>query len=298
MKALTSKASFDWTPDSYILTVTPSLIDKTHFPFVQEMGDLQANSTYYTEREQLPSYLLVYTVSGCGYLTYEHRDYTLKQGDIFLIDCMKFQHYHTDPKELWHLRFVHFFGGTSGQYYKTFLSESENVLHLPPTSKAPVYLERILNEYQPASQNSDLLAAMYLVQMLTEIILNARSTVSDAWSDYARQIAQYIDEHYAEDLSLESLSRQFSLSRSYLPKKFKAKFGISPTEYLARVRIRYAKQLLHDTDYPVCTVSELVGMENPSYFIKLFKKHENLTPYAYRRKWKTGGPAAASPAQP
>ncbi len=286
MKSRTPNASYDWTPDSYIITVTPSIIDRFHFPFVQEMGELKTNSTYYTKREKLPSYLLVYTVGGKGYLTYENRQYTLRQGDIFLIDCMKFQHYYTDERELWHLRFVHFFGGISEKYYKIFVSETRNALHLPPTSRIPVYLDHILQIYQPSTPNSDLLAAMYIVQMLTEVILNVRSCAKTGRQDYAKEIAWYIDEHYSEDLTLETLARQFSLEKSYLPKKFKSQFGITPTAYLAAVRIRKAKELLHATDYPVCKIAELVGMANTSYFIRLFKAQEALTPHEYRQKWK------------
>jgi len=200
---------------------------------------------------------------------------------------MKFQHYETDPDQLWHLRFVHFFGGTSEQYYKTFRAESDSVVHLPPASRLPVYLDRLLADYQPATRNSDLLAAMYLAQMLTELILNNRTAAPDHWQDYAREIAQYIDDHFAEELTLDSLARRFSLSKTYLPKKFKAQYGISPTEYLACIRIKKAKEYLHDTDYPVCKVAEMVGIDNPSYFIKLFKRHEKLTPYAYHSKWKS-----------
>ena len=126
---------------------------------------------------------------------------------------------------------------------------------------------------------------MHILQLLTEAVLNAENDESSEGSNKIQDIAQYIDEHYDQDIDLDMLSSYFSISKSYLPKVFKAQIGCTPTEYLSRVRIQSAKELLRRTDAPVRDVARMVGIDNFSYFIKLFKKYESFTPLDFRKKW-------------
>lgn len=287
MKDHYKSARFDWTKDTEITTITPSIIDKSKFIYVQEMGVMYAYPTFYTKRENLPSYLLLYTDAGNVCLQYHNREYHMGPGDAFFIDCMDYAYYYVESEHTWDCRFVHIYGpDVIRQYYDTFVrTMNGNVIHLPASSKVPMYITRVIESYHPRHKNSDLLAAMHLIRLLTEIVLNAESDASMDQSGYIQDIAQYIDEHYDQDLNLEVLSQKFGVSKSYLPKQFKAQMGFTPTEYLSHVRVRAAKELLRKTNIPVNEIARKVGIENVSYFIKLFKKYEQFTPLVFRNKW-------------
>lgn len=95
----------------------------------------------------------------------------------------------------------------------------------------------------------------------------------------------YIQENYAEpNLSLELVSGIAGLSPSYLGKLFKASTGQSFSEYLNRVRLERARDLLTSTNETAAKISESIGMYNATYFSTLFKKKYGLSPSSYREQ--------------
>lgn len=286
MKDYTPNAALDISEDSYITTVTPNLFDKTRYFYAQELGELKAGRRYYTERDSLPSYLLLYTLGGSGKLLYGDREYALLPGDVAFLDCMPFQRYETGAEGTWHLKFAHVYGLSVAHYYELFVKEGTNVIHIPASSHVPYYLDRLLQLYRPRSINSDLIASMRIVELLTELILNAKDVTSYDAEDYLFRAAEYMEAHYGEKLTLDMLSAHLSVSKYHLQRKFKAHFGISPAQYLNNLRINRAKELLRTTNMPVYEICECVGVENPSYLIKLFRDHEGMTPYGYRKMWR------------
>ena len=109
---------------------------------------------------------------------------------------------------------------------------------------------------------------------------------SEAQTDGARLIA-YIDAHFAEyDLSLEKLSAQFNLSVSYLSRLIKKLTGFNYRDYVIRLKIKRAKELLAQ-GVSVAATNDLIGYANISHFIKTFKKMEGVTPSVYQRSHQT-----------
>jgi len=99
------------------------------------------------------------------------------------------------------------------------------------------------------------------------------------------QVRAYLDEKYAmPDLSLESMADQVHLSAGYLGMLFKAYSGFSFGDYLIKVRMEKAKQLLSTTDMITGLISEKVGILNSTYFFTLFKKTYGMTPTQFRKK--------------
>ncbi|MBO4807520.1 MAG: helix-turn-helix domain-containing protein [Lachnospiraceae bacterium] len=95
-------------------------------------------------------------------------------------------------------------------------------------------------------------------------------------------LLQYVDAHYTEDISRESLSEMFFFSPDYLTKIFKKETGNSFKNYIIYKRLELAKKLLKNTDLPIRDISLQVGYDNYSYFTRLFKKATGTTPVEYR----------------
>lgn len=94
----------------------------------------------------------------------------------------------------------------------------------------------------------------------------------------------YIDNNFSNpELSLRFLAERAGLSPAYLGKLFTAVTTWSFNDYLNHVRVEAAAELLQDTDLPVNSISERVGVANSNYFYSLFKKHYGVTPSAYRK---------------
>ncbi|MFM9278265.1 response regulator [Paenibacillus jiagnxiensis] len=98
-----------------------------------------------------------------------------------------------------------------------------------------------------------------------------------------RDIAAYLDAHYADEITLQDISNRFYLSREYISRKFKQEFDVNLSEYLTRLRIRQAKLLLLNPRLRLQQISEMVGYQDEKYFGKVFKKLEGITPGEYRK---------------
>ncbi len=92
----------------------------------------------------------------------------------------------------------------------------------------------------------------------------------------------YICENYTMSITLNELADHTYVSTYYLSRMFKKELGKNFVEYLNEVRIEKAKELLKDNKYKTYEVAELVGIQDPHYFSKIFKKYVNMTPTEYK----------------
>lgn len=104
-----------------------------------------------------------------------------------------------------------------------------------------------------------------------------------------QKVLHYIDLHFEEPLTLQSLAAEFSTNPSYLSGVFRREVGMTLTDYIALRRIRCAETLLTSTPDPIAKVAERVGMLDPSYFAKVFKKINGQSPTDYRARHRFAG---------
>ncbi len=95
---------------------------------------------------------------------------------------------------------------------------------------------------------------------------------------------EFIETNYNESINLDMISQTVFLSPNYFSTFFKENTGYNVSEYLIKVRIEKAKELLKDFKLTVSKISEMVGYEDPNYFNQLFKRLEGIPPGEYRKK--------------
>ncbi|HIS86017.1 MAG TPA: helix-turn-helix domain-containing protein [Candidatus Faecivicinus avistercoris] len=101
-------------------------------------------------------------------------------------------------------------------------------------------------------------------------------------NNYIEAALQYVDDHYAEDLSAASVAKALFISESYLSKCFRRELNTSFKEYLNYIRIRKAMLLFRTTDLKIYEVAEQTGFGTPKYFATIFRKLAGITPTQYR----------------
>lgn len=94
---------------------------------------------------------------------------------------------------------------------------------------------------------------------------------------------QYIDENYADKITLDSLSETCNLNKYYLSHKFTELYGKSPMAYLNEVRIAAAKDLLKTTNHSIEEIALTTGFSSNSYFSQTFQKHCQMSPNKFRQ---------------
>lgn len=101
--------------------------------------------------------------------------------------------------------------------------------------------------------------------------------------DIIAEIKAYVARNFRQDISLNELAtHKYFMNPSYLSRLFKAETGANFSKYLICYRMERAKELLGKTGFKVSEIADLVGYNDPSYFIQTFKKQFDMTPEQYR----------------
>ena len=112
-----------------------------------------------------------------------------------------------------------------------------------------------------------------------------RSGEDEAPRSVAEQARRAIDKSFASpDLGVNNLSEKLGYSPNYLGNAFKRAYGFTVADYIGRVRVAEAKQLMDQTDLMIYEIAFRVGFEDQHYFSKTFKKYAGVTPSEYRGK--------------
>jgi len=98
-----------------------------------------------------------------------------------------------------------------------------------------------------------------------------------------RKAVDFINNHYAQDISLKDVADNLYISSSYLSRLFKKELNINFIDYLNEMRIKKAKELIKSGKYKSYEVAEMVGIPDPHYFSKLFKKFTGYSPSEFKK---------------
>jgi YesN/AraC family two-component response regulator len=94
----------------------------------------------------------------------------------------------------------------------------------------------------------------------------------------------YIDAHYGEEVSLNTVADEVSLSSYYFSRLFKKEVGVNFSQYILHKRLEMAKRMLEETDDSITDISVSVGFQEHNYFGRIFKQFTGSTPSDYRKK--------------
>lgn len=121
-----------------------------------------------------------------------------------------------------------------------------------------------------------------LKRELTERLQDLRQ--SRSYHVSIRQAVDYLQEHYMDELTLETMSEQVHVSPAYFSRLFQKETGVTFTAYLTNLRLQQAKHLLLHSELPVYEIAERAGYRNTRYFMKLFKETVGYTPTEFREQ--------------
>lgn len=149
---------------------------------------------------------------------------------------------------------------------------------------------RLINEFYMERAHKEFMMRACLAQLIM-VMMRARTMQSDGQKSMRipptvvkgrlDKAAGYIQQNYAGAVNLKDIASAARMSPSHLEHQFREHLGISPVHYLINLRLNHALRLMENTDLKLVVVAERVGITNPYYFSRLFKKHYGLSPRAY-----------------
>lgn len=214
-------------------------------------------------------YMLHYIVSGRGRFEYRGTTYTPGAGELFIVCPGEWHRYVADAEEPWHYAWICFRG--------TRAADLESVA--PVQSYTGDAFRRLLRcgEYGSAAAEY---AVSCLFEVLSFILREARVGERDGYAERARRM---VDTLYMMPITVGSIAAQLSIDRRYLPRLFRARYGITLREYLTRVRMDNAARFLRE-GYNAEEAGRLAGYDDPVNFYRMFKRTHGVGAAAYRRR--------------
>ena len=267
---------------------TPSSYAREHYLYVQEIGTLQSLEPHISKRQNLNSFLFLVVLDGEGTLNYSGTRHRISAGDCALINCARPYSHESSATHPWSLKWVHFNGLEASYYYDYFISRENSYLFRP---RSILPFTDVLDQLYLCQQNKNPLVELtsnkYLTDIITLCFTENESLKLGEYTipDKLKQIHEYISENYFRKISLEDLADRFFISKFHLSREYKKIYGITLGNALTNLRLSHAKSMLRFSDDSVDTIALSCGFQDTGYFIKVFKKAENMTPLQYRKKW-------------
>lgn len=171
-----------------------------------------------------------------------------------------------------------------------------------------ILFEQILKEYSELGNLADEAAASYLSAILCALDESGRCQKqqfryvdASSYSELSKQVIHYLEKHYAEELSLDSLAKAIGYNKSYLCVAFKKNTAFTILDCLNMIRIRRAAELVVYSEHSLTQVAEMCGFASASHFNRVFLKYVGITPGQYRRAYPANilfGPKLADTSRP
>lgn len=121
-----------------------------------------------------------------------------------------------------------------------------------------------------------------LLRILSGMMQESRPEETSTDAEIIERVRRYIDAHYGQDLSLESMATRFYISKYQISRLFKRIYDVNYQDYVLKARMEAAARFLRSTQMKLYEVSQRVGFEEPSYFSNVFKKYYGVSPREYR----------------
>lgn len=269
------------------ILVTPSAYTKKHYLYVQEIGTLTSLEPHLSRREQLDSYLFFIVTQGSGTVTVQNESFCVSTGDCVWLNCLTPYSHKSNLYDPWTLTWVHFNGSQLSAFYRLYKEKGGAAVYTPAALTGYLGILQALYRLQQSPEAlTDLLSHKYLTDLITMIFSDAfHQTSESAIPQKFLDIRDYIETNYTQKLTLELLAEQFFISKYHLHREYQRLFGTTITNAITIKRLSHAKNLLRFSSESIENIALTCGFQTASYFIKVFKKYEGITPLEYRRKW-------------
>jgi AraC-like DNA-binding protein/quercetin dioxygenase-like cupin family protein len=156
-------------------------------------------------------------------------------------------------------------------------------LDLFTSSELKPLFRKMLYEQKHGDLYGKLAMPVYLLEIILLLLRHQDvSHIQDANDIRSIQIKEYIVRNYFENITAESLSTMFGISARYMNDIFKRKFNDTPLQYLQKLRINQAKELLLETDQDIVSICFEVGYETLSTFYRTFRNLVGISPNKFR----------------
>lgn len=230
--------------------------------------------------------ILIYCVNGEGWCELRGARREVHAGDLLVIEAGEPHRYGAAEKQAWTISWVHVTGEQTPLLLRELgVSADAPIVYLGDDSQVRALFEQLLDTLERGYAPHNLLyASQTLAHLIGAMIWHRRQTWRGT-PDLKQRISQsisYMKEHLDQPLRVPRLAALANLSASHYSAVFREQTGYAPNDYLIRLRMHRACQLLDTTELPVKEIALQLGYDDQLYFSRLFRQVNDVAPSEYR----------------
>ena len=230
-------------------------------------------------------YIIHYVLNGNGTYSSPSNCSSVKQGDLFLIKPFESIHYQADFLYPWTYYWVGFNGTDASHILKLCGFSDTNLIisHQQDSLLEEIFRKVAYPRRTSISREYELLGNLY--QLFSYLIHTHDPQPISKSEQYLNTAVNYIQEKYLySDLSVNDIAGFVGIDRTYLYRLFHKHFQLSVQDFILKIRLKKAANLLKYSDLSIELIAFYCGFGNQSYFSTVFKKNFSKSPLQYRKE--------------
>lgn len=235
--------------------------------------------------EGLPFHQWLFSMEGQGNLLIDGKEIIIGKNTAFFIrKGVPHEYFAVQPP--WETHWISFDGESVLSLLQTLNWERWGVFH----NRESKYIDQLLSDIVQSVQSDNIYAGYRSSGLLYSFLLELRLVIRDYIPHERMHVhaqlestIEFMEQNFARDLTLSEIANHLNVSQQYLCRIFKQTLKISPYEYLVRIRIHKAKEMLMSQNILLKEILQRTGFKDASYFGAVFKRYEGMSPSQFRQ---------------
>lgn len=225
-------------------------------------------------------YVFEYVLSGVGHIETPEEKYTVKEGDFYFLNKLRYHIYYADPEQPYEKIFLVLKGSFVDFLVSSYHLNDSVYIKQCNLNSLMTYIINFLTREETVNYDRLALSVLEMFQQVFPSPYRKKSNTNRI----PEMIKNYIDAHITEKITLDDISSNLYISKSHIEREFKKEYNQTPLAYCANQKIAQAASLLVTTNYSLSQIAQHLGFSDVKYMSKTFKKIKGKTPKEYKKE--------------
>ena len=287
MKSIISKYYDDFLAGSktihnpYPTNILPYLF------YVQIAGIQQLGPDYYNELGLAKEYMIQYTLEGEGSVNLNNEEFTVKKGDLLIINNYQHHILKTINNKPWKICFIHIYDNEMvTKIIEKIYSKHRYVIHNIDENVIFPYINNIVNILSTTNDKNDFKVSSLVYQLLMNICEYSNSFESEVVDFEIAGVINFLNQNYNKPIQLKDILEYTNYSKNHLERLFKSKMNMTIKDYISRLRLRKSQELMLTTNMYFKEIALSVGLTDYRSLVYLYQNALGMTPSEFRERGK------------
>lgn len=255
--------------------------------YAQIVGIQSIGSNYYNELEFAKEYMVQMTLEGSGKCIVDGNEFIVNKGDLMVLS--NYQHHIFMPIEgkEWKFAFVHIYhNDLVADIVNKFFLKHRYVFNGYKEENIVPYIKKMIELLKEDFRKNEFKVSSLIYQLLMKVCEETNVIQSDYVDSELSGVINYLNQNYNYPLKLKDILKHTNYSKNHLERLFKSRMNMTIKDYISRLRLRKAQELISTTNMYYKEVATKVGLSDYRSLVYLFQTSLGITPTEYRERSK------------